>query len=62
MRADVIHVIQEGQIVESGTHHDLLAQDGLYSRSWMTQMRAASGSIAEAQPNTSEPFKNLAFR
>jgi ATP-binding cassette subfamily B protein len=39
MRADVIHVMDRGQIVESGTHATLLAQGGLYARSWTAQMR-----------------------
>jgi ATP-binding cassette subfamily B protein len=44
MQADRIHVMDRGQIVESGRHIDLMAQDGLYARSWRTQMRAASNS------------------
>ena len=46
MRADVIHVMDAGQIVESGTHAELLANDGAYARSWTTQMRAGAG-VAE---------------
>ncbi|WP_284328774.1 hypothetical protein [Demequina litorisediminis] len=30
--ADVIHVVDGGRIVASGTHASLVAQDGLYSR------------------------------
>jgi ATP-binding cassette subfamily B protein len=42
--ADVIHVMQDGQIVESGSHDDLLAQEGLYAQSWRAQMQASYGS------------------
>lgn len=41
-RADVIHVMKHGQIVESGSHEDLLLLDGLYASSWSEQV-ASSG-------------------
>ena len=39
MRADVIHVMSGGRIVESGTHAELVARGGLYATSWLAQMR-----------------------
>jgi ATP-binding cassette subfamily B protein len=43
MRADVIHVMHAGALVESGTHAELLACGGRYAASWRAQMRHASG-------------------
>jgi len=38
MRADVIHVIDNGQVVESGSHDQLLARGEMYAKSWTAQM------------------------
>lgn len=46
MRADVIHVMQSGRIVESGSHADLLSKGGLYARSWTAQMQASSPPVS----------------
>ena len=35
--ANCIHVLDRGSIVESGTHHELLALGGLYARMWREQ-------------------------
>ena len=40
MHADIIHVMHEGQIVESGSHLRLIEEKGLYAESWMRQMTA----------------------
>ena len=39
LAADVILVFDRGQIVERGTHSELLALDGLYARLYETQFR-----------------------
>ncbi len=38
MHADVIHVMDRGRIVESGSHPRLIEQNGLYAQSWSRQM------------------------
>lgn len=45
MRADMIHVMREGQIVESGNHNQLLAQGGLYAQSWTAQTQSSPSPI-----------------
>jgi ATP-binding cassette subfamily B protein len=39
MRADVIHVMDQGRITESGTHRELLEQNGRYAQSWQAQIK-----------------------
>lgn len=39
MRADLIFVIDKGQIAESGTHDELLEIGGLYAMSWKEQIQ-----------------------
>ena len=49
MRADIIHVMNEGLIVETGTHQHLLARQGLYASSWTAQM-GTEGALATLSP------------
>jgi ATP-binding cassette, subfamily B, bacterial len=39
MHADIIHVLDKGRVVESGTHAELFALGGSYADSWAAQMR-----------------------
>jgi ATP-binding cassette subfamily B protein len=48
MQADVIHVMERGAIIESGTHEQLLKLGGKYAESWRIQMRAAALKQEEA--------------
>jgi ABC-type transport system involved in Fe-S cluster assembly fused permease/ATPase subunit len=38
--ADTILVMDHGQIVESGGHSELLAQNGYYARLWLQQQHS----------------------
>lgn len=39
MHADIIHVMSDGRVVESGSHDELVSAGGLYSQSWLSQAR-----------------------
>ena len=43
MHADVIHVMDRGRIVESGSHQRLLEQNGLYAESWSAAEHVGRG-------------------
>ncbi|MCS3697010.1 ABC transporter ATP-binding protein [Salinibacter ruber] len=55
MHADVIHVMDDGKVIESGTHEELLEQEGHYAESWRAQVEhgwRASGSEVKGKSVT----------
>lgn len=44
-QADIIHVMAKGQVVESGTHEELLAKGGGYAQSWQVQSKKQGGGM-----------------
>jgi ATP-binding cassette subfamily B protein len=47
MRADVIYVLDDGKLIETGTHRELVAADGFYAESWKSQQAAAEHQPVE---------------
>jgi ABC-type transport system involved in Fe-S cluster assembly fused permease/ATPase subunit len=58
--ADEIIVLDQGVIVERGTHHGLLAQMGLYASMWNRQREAAAAreKLAQVEDDASAPNRN----
>jgi ATP-binding cassette subfamily B protein len=48
LNADVIFVVEHGRIVESGSHHELLARDGAYAQLYLKQFREREGEPTPA--------------
>ena len=45
--ADCIYVVQDGQIVESGTKDELCAQNGLFARMWQDYQASVQWKVAK---------------
>ncbi len=50
LHADVIHVMGQGRILESGSHAELLARGGRYAQSWTQQLRETGKGRVERAP------------
>ena len=50
MQADVIHVMEHGQVIETGDHASLLEAGGRYAQSWQAQTRVARGEAPAEEP------------
>ena len=48
--SDKILVLDEGRVVETGTHRELLARHGLYSKLWEAQKREQDESASKLEP------------
>ncbi|GAA5884497.1 hypothetical protein JCM3774_004556 [Rhodotorula dairenensis] len=65
---DVIHVLKDGLIVESGSHNELIALGGVYAELWQKQIegqessvpasKAPSGAATPAGPRSATPDPN----
>ena len=57
VHADIIFVFDKGQIVEQGTHGELIAQQGLYASMWDRQREAeeARARLADALEEQNRP-------
>ena len=51
MQADIIHLMTDGQIVESGSHAALVALGGRYAQSWHRQMQEKQQSVQSVMDN-----------
>ena len=57
-RADMIHVMAEGRIVESGTHDQLIVRGGLYARPWNAQVQGKRLPIEQSSAPSSDTVLN----
>ena len=51
IHADKIIVLEKGRIVETGTHDELLAENGLYAHMWQSQQRNDGPSLGRTAVN-----------
>ena len=54
MHADRIYVLEKGEVVETGTHENLLEEKGLYYAMWRQQIGERKKQVSEVQPALSK--------
>ena len=47
VNVDCIYVVDDGKIVESGTHKELIANDGLYAEMWSQYRQSVDWKVGE---------------
>ena len=57
VQMDRLIVLDGGQIVESGSHEQLLAKGGVYARLWQRQSGGFLGEDVDWYPNDLDRFK-----
>ena len=62
MQADVIHVMHNGRIVESGTHEELIGLNGRYAQSWKSQYHTIPGGVGSGSQEIHRPAPALALK
>lgn len=55
MNADIIFVVSDGQVVEQGSHDELITKGGKYAELWSKQVFLKPKEPKEEDENTSEP-------
>jgi ATP-binding cassette subfamily B protein len=50
MHADRIYVLEKGEVIETGTHHSLVTQMGLYYAMWRQQIGERKKTTEQLQP------------
>ncbi|HEX3723284.1 MAG TPA: ABC transporter transmembrane domain-containing protein [Nitrolancea sp.] len=58
-RADLIVVLDDGRLIEQGTHEELLHSDGLYARLWEEQQGHVSGAPTGATEAQLEVMRSI---
>jgi ATP-binding cassette subfamily B protein len=51
--ADQILVLDQGKIAERGSHHDLIAQKGIYQKMWAGYQSGVKWRIGKEAPHVS---------
>ncbi|KAL0956110.1 hypothetical protein HGRIS_002278 [Hohenbuehelia grisea] len=59
--ADLILVLQNGQVVEQGTHKELVAQDGVFASMWADQVSASEEPAASVRSSVKKEASGLSL-